>query len=135
MREIIFSRKWGDFGMANYKVVIESEPTFQIGNGETKKVQLNNIPVKVYAKQGWVRSRAITIDNSTTEITLKNEKIKNRIAPGIGGLLLLFYLPIRIWDNSLTANTVSIFGISIIAAWTIYAFVIKRNEWILIEKK
>lgn len=122
--------------MVNYKVVIENGPSFLIGNGETKKVLLDNIPVKVYTKQGWFKSKDVTIDHSTTELILKNEKIKNRIAPVIGGLLVLtILLPKTIWVGSPIANTISISGLSIIIAWIIYAFVIKRNDWILIEKR
>lgn len=97
---------------------------------------MDNIPVKVYAKQGWLKSKDITIDDSTTELILKHEKTKNLIAPGIGGLLTLtILLPKTIWDSSPIANTISIVGSSIILVWAIYAFIIKRDDWIIIDKK
>ena len=79
MKEIIIRRVHENYGMMNYKVVIENGQTILIGNGETKKVLLDKIPVKVYAKQGWLKSIDVTIDNSTTELILKNEKMKNWI--------------------------------------------------------
>ena len=96
---------------------------------------MDNLPIKVYAKSGWFRSKEITIDNSTSEVIIKNEKYKNWIAPGIGGLVLLTFLQRKIWEGSPIANTVSIVGLAIIAAWVIYAFLIKRSNWILIDKK
>ena len=136
MKEIVIRRCHENIAMANYKVVVENGSTILIGNGENKKIQLDNIPVKVYAKQGWLRSKYVTIDNSTTELILKYEKTKGWIAPGIGGLtLMILLLPKSIWEDSPMANTISIVGLSIIVAWVIYAFVIRRNNWILIEKR
>lgn len=135
MKEIVIRRAHEKFGMINYKVVVEHGQTILIGNGETKRVSLEQVPVMLHAKQGWLKSKKVTIDSTTTELTLKYEKIKSRIAPWFGGFFVLtILLPKTVWDNSSTANTISIIGLSIIAGWTIYAFVIKRNDWIRIEK-
>jgi hypothetical protein len=99
-------------------------------------VFIDKIPTKAYAKLNWLRSREVTIDSKTTEINLKGEKIKSWLAPRIAGFLILItLLPRMIWDGSSIAKTVSIVGLSIILVWTIYAFIIKSNDWVLIETK
>lgn len=136
MKEVIIRRVHQNVGMINYKIVIENGQTILIRNGETKKVQLNSIPVKIYAKQGWLKSKDVTIDSSTTELTLKYEKIKSRIAPWFGGLLTLtLLLPMNYWGDYPMAKAFSIVGSSILIIWIIYAFIIKRDDWILIDKK
>lgn len=136
MKEIIIKRVHESFGMINYKIVIENGQTILIRNGETKKVHLNELPVKAYVKQGWIKSKNVTIDHSTTELILKYEKIKSRITPWMGGLLALtILLPKTIWDSSPITNTFRFVGAFIILIWVIYAFIIKRDDWILIEKK
>jgi hypothetical protein len=137
MKEIVFRREDGYINTGvNYKVVIENGETIPVGNGESKKVQLDNLPTKVYAKQSWFRSKEITIDNSTSEVILKNEKFKSWMAVTIGApLLMTGLLPRHIWDDSSTAHTVSMVGFSIVGAWLIYAFLIQRGNWILIDKK
>jgi len=136
MKEIIIRRVHEDFGMINYKIVIENGQSILIRNGDTKKVQLENIPVKVFAKQGWLKSKDVTIDNSTTELTLKYEKIKSWIARWFGGLLATtLLLPMSFWDDYPITKTISIVGSSILLMWAIYVFTIKRDEWIIIDKK
>jgi len=135
MKEIVFRRVRENYGMMNYKIVVENGQIILIQNGETKIVILDKIPVKIYAKQGWLKSKDVTIDDSTTELTLKFEKIKSRITPWSSGLLILSLLtPKTIWGDSPITNTIAIAGLTTMAAWIIYAFVIKRNNWILIEK-
>jgi|JI9StandDraft_1071089.scaffolds.fasta_scaffold553660_1 hypothetical protein len=137
MKEIIIKRDQEKInGLVNYRVIIEDGQTILIGNGETKKVFIDKIPTKAYAKLNWLRSREVTIDSKTTEINLKGEKIKSWLAPRIAGFLILItLLPRMIWDGSSIAKTVSIVGLSIILVWTIYAFIIKSNDWVLIETK
>lgn len=137
MKEIVIRREDAYINTGvNFKVVIENGETISIGNGETKKVQLDNLPAKVYVKQGWFRSKELTVDNSTSELTLKNENFKSWMAVTIGGpLIMTGLLPKHIWDDPSTAETVSMVGFSIIGAWVIYAFFIKRSNWILIDKK
>lgn len=134
MREIIIRRNNENFSKMNYKVVFGNGQTILIGNGATKKVQLDNIPVRAYVKQGWLRSKVVTIDSSTKELVLKNERTKNLTAPWVGGLLALTILLPTIWDAPLIANMMSFVGLCIILMWIIYAFVIKREDWILVDK-
>lgn len=136
MREIIIKRNNESLNLLDYKVIFENGQSIVIRNGETKKVTLDKFPIKAYARQGWLKSKDVTIDSSTTELTLKGEKTKNLIGPGIGGLLVLtLLLPKKVFDNSNVAETISIIGLSILLLWIIYAFIIKSNDWILIEKK
>lgn len=137
MKEIIIKRDQENINKrAIYKVVISDGETVLIKNGETKKVRVDLIPTKVRAKMNWLKSRKVTIDSATSEITLKGEKIKNWVAPRILGLFILTTLiPRMIWDEAPLTKTVSIVGLSIILIWTIYVFIIKNNDWILIETK
>jgi hypothetical protein len=87
MKEIIIKRDQENINKrAIYKVVISDGETVLIKNGETKKVRVDLIPTKVRAKMNWLKSRKVTIDSATSEITLKGEKIKNWVAPRILGL-------------------------------------------------
>lgn len=135
MKEIVIERPQEKiFGMSDYRVIIEGAPTLLIGNGETRKVLVDGLPAKVYANVNWLRSREVTIDSKTTHIRLKAEKVKGWLAPRIAGLLILItLLPRLIWEGSPIAKTVSIVGLSLILVWTIYAFIIKSNDWIVIE--
>lgn len=136
MKEIIIRRAHENYAMMNYKFIIDNGQTIRIGNGETKKIQLDNVPVIVHAKQGWLKSKDVTIDHSTTELILKSAKIKSGIDRWSGGFLALSVLiPMAIWDDYPIAKTISIVGSSILFIWAIYAFVIKRDDWILIEKR
>jgi len=135
MKKISISRANQSFSLANIKLFLGNGKTIAIRNGETKYVELDKLPVKVFAKQGWVKSKMVTIDDSTTGLILKNEKIKNIIAPLIGSLLLLtLLLPRTIWGESTLTNFFGIGGLVVIIAWTVYAFFIKRDNWILIDK-
>ncbi|MFN5169274.1 MAG: hypothetical protein ACK5DD_06590 [Cyclobacteriaceae bacterium] len=136
MKKIIIRRDQEQINLSvDYKVVFDDGPTISIGNGETKKIFLENIPVTAYAKLNWLRSKQVTIDATTTELVLKGEKTKSRLASGIGALLLLTLLPRLIWGHSPLSNTLAIIALSVILAWTIYAFIIKSNDWVLIELK
>ena len=136
MKEILIRHVRQNLGMLNYKLVIEKGETILIRNGETKKVLLDNIPVKIYAKQTWLKSKKVTIDNSTTELILKNDMKKGMIALWAMGLFnLMLSLSMGLWDDYPTIKTICIVGCSIILLWVIYIFTIKRDSWILIEKK
>ena len=136
MKEIIIRRIHQNNGMLNYKIVFENGQTILIRNGETKHVPLENIPVKVHAKQGWIKSKDVTIDNSTTELILMNAKIMSRIS---FWLIVLFpatlILPMGLWEDYPVIKTISIVGCSIMLLWAIYAFTINRDQWITIDKK
>ncbi len=96
MKEIIISRVQQNYGMLNYKLVIENGKTILIRNGETKKIFLDNVPTKIYAKQTWFKSKKVTIDNSTSELILKNDRKKGRIALWSMVLLnLMLLLPMQ----------------------------------------
>ncbi|MEQ9218547.1 MAG: hypothetical protein RLO17_10915 [Cyclobacteriaceae bacterium] len=135
MKEISIKRIYQNFGMMNHKVVLENGTQLLLGNGETKRIKLENLPVKAYVKQGWTRSRDIVIDETTTGLIVKNERNKNLIAPGVGMLLTFILLPKVIWSDSSVANTISILGLTLVLCWIIHAFIIKRKSWILVEKR
>tara|TARA_R110000868_G_scaffold293022_1_gene553537 strand:- start:70 stop:489 length:420 start_codon:yes stop_codon:yes gene_type:complete len=136
MKELIIRRVHQNYGMLNYKIAIENGETILIRNGETKNVILDNIPVKVYAKQTWLKSKSVTVDDSTTELILKNDVIKGRTAFWAMVLFILFLLlPMELGDIYPITKTIGVAGCSIIFLWAIYAMVIKRDEWIIIEKK
>ncbi len=136
MHEIVFRRVHQNNGMLNYKIVFENGHTILIRNGETKKVLLDNLPVNIYAKQTWLKSKNVTIDYSTTELVFKNNMIKGMVALWFITLFpLVLVLPMGLWDDYPIIKAISIMGSSIILLWAIYAFTIKRDEWILIEKK
>jgi hypothetical protein len=137
MKEIIIKRDQEKInGLIDYKVIIEDGQTLIIGNGETRKILLDKTPTKVYAKMRWFKSREVTIDSKTTEINLKGERLKSWLAPRIGGLFILItLLPRMIWEEAPIAKTFTIVGLSLILIWTIYAFIIKSDDWILIETK
>jgi Pyruvate/2-oxoacid:ferredoxin oxidoreductase gamma subunit len=136
MKEITIRREKEKINrLVSYKVVVEDGPTILIGNGETKKVYVDKVPTKVYAKLNWLKSKEVTIDATTSELIIKGERIKNWFAPRmVGVFILITLLPRMIWDESSIAKTFSIVGLSILLAWTIYAFLIKNDDWLLIEK-
>ena len=137
MKEIIVRRDQENINrLVNYKLIVDDGQTILIGNGETKRVFVDKIPVKVYAKLNWLKSRQVTVDSTTTELILKGEKIKSWLAPRLVGLLILTtLLPRMIWDGSPIAKQISVVGLSLILIWTIYAFIIKSDDWVLIDKK
>ena len=137
MKEILIRRdKENTNALVNYKVIIDNRETILIGNGETKKVLLDKIPVNIYAKLNWLKSKEVTVDSNTAEIIVKGEKLKNWFAPRIGsGFILVTIIPRMIWHNSQLATTVIVVGLSILIILTIYIFVLRRNDWVIIDKK
>jgi len=137
MKEILIRRdKENTNGLVNYKVIIDNRETILIGNGETKKVLLDKIPVNVYAKLNWIKSKEVTVDVNTVEIIVKGEKLKNWFAPRIVSIFILVtIIPRMIWHNSQLANTIIVVGLSILIILTTYIFVLKRSDWVIIDKK
>lgn len=135
MKEILFRRIYQNYGMLNYKIVFEDGKTMLIRNGETKKVLLDNLPVNIYARQTWLKSKNMTIDHSTTELILKNNMKLGRIALWSTVFFSLISLTKGLWDDYPIIKALSISGSSILLLWAIYFFTIKRDEWILIENK
>jgi len=137
MKEITIRREQEKINrLVSYKVVVEDGPTILIGNGETKKVYVDKVPTKVYAKLNWLKSKQVTIDATTSELIIKGERIKSWFAPRMAGVFILItLLPRMIWDESSIAKTFSIVALSFLLAWTIYAFIIKNDDWLLIETR
>ncbi len=121
--------------MLKYKLIVENGQTIIIRNGETKKELIENLPVRIYAKQTWLKSKSVMIDDSTSELILKNNMKKGRIALWSIALFNLLLLPMGFWDDYPITKTISIVGLSIILMWAIYEFTINRDSWIVIEKK
>jgi hypothetical protein len=137
MKEILIKREQENFNKSvSYQVVFADGQEFSLENGEMKKVLVSMAPQYIYAKLNWHRSRKITIDESTSELILKAEKFKNWLAPRIVAFIILITLvPRLIWENEPFVKPLTIIGLSIMLGWTIYAFILKSNDWILIEKK
>jgi len=137
MKEILIRRdKENANELVNYKVIIDNRETILIGNGETKKVLLDIVPVNVYAKLNWLKSKEVTVDSNTLELILKREKMKNWFPPRLRGLFILVILiPRMIWHNSQLATTFIVIGLSIFFFLTSYAFIIKRTVLVIIDKK
>jgi len=137
MKEILIRRDQETFNKAvSYKVVFEDGQIVSLENGETKKVIIHKVPDTVYAQLNWHRSKTIVIDETTTELILKAVKIKNWFAPRVFGFVILItLLPRLIWDEAPFVKPLSIIGLSTLLLWTIYAFIIKSNDWILIDKR
>jgi len=70
MKEIFIKRIYQNFGMMNHKVVFENGMQHLLGNGDTIRVKLDQVPIKAYVKQGWLRSRDFMIDDSTTQLII-----------------------------------------------------------------
>lgn len=120
----------------SYQVIFGDGQELSIENGETKKALVSMTPISVYAKMNWHRSRRIIIDESNSELILKADKIKSWVAPRILAIITLITLvPRLIWEGEPFVNPVTIIGLSIMLGWTIYAFIIKSSDWILIENK
>ncbi len=135
MKEIVIKRHRENFNMMDFKVIIENGPTIPIGNGEIKKVILQSIPARMYVSQGWLKSKTITIDNHATEIVIRSDKLKSRLAPGIGGLsILIMFLSKYMFADPQVSKSMTIIGLCLILLWVVYAFIIKHDEWILVEK-
>jgi len=137
MKEILIRRdKENANELVNYKVIIDNRETILIGNGETKKVLLDIVPVNVYAKLNWLKSKEVTVDSNTLELILKREKMKNWFPPRLRGLFILVMLiPRMIWHNSKLATTLIVIGLSIFFFLTAYYFIIKRTVLVIIDKK
>jgi len=137
MKEILIRRdKENTNEVVNYKVIIDNRETILIGNGETKKVLLDIVPVNVYAKLNWLKSKEVTVDSNTLELILKREKMKNWFPPRLRGLFILVMLiPRMIWHNSKLATTLIVIGLSIFFFLTAYYFIIKRTVLVIIDKK
>lgn len=137
MKEILIRRDQENFNKSvSYQVVFDDGQKFSLENGETKRALVRTTPTSVYAKLNWHRSKKITIDGSTSELILKAEKFKSWFAPRILAFIILITLvPRFIWEDEPFVKPVTIIGLSIMLGWTIYAFIIKSNDWILIEKK
>ncbi len=89
MKEILIKRIYQSFGMINHKVVFENGTQLLLENGETIRVKLDQLPIKAYVKQGLLRSRDFTIDDSTNKLIVKNDVSKNLIGPGLPLLTFL----------------------------------------------
>ena len=137
MKEILIRRdKENANELVNYKVIIDNRETILIGNGETKKVLLDIVPVNVYAKLNWLKSKEVTVDSNTLELIVKREKMKNWFPPRLRGLFILVMLiPRMIWHNSKLATTFIVIGLSICFFLTAYAFIIKRTVLVIIDNK
>ncbi len=137
MKEILIRRDQETFNKSvSYKVIFEGGQVASLENGETRKVIIHKIPGSVYAQLNWHRSKTVVIDETTSELTLKADKIKNWFAPRILGLItLITLLPRLIWDEAPFVKPLSIIGLSTLLLWTIYALIIKSNDWIRIEKR
>ena len=137
MKEILIRRdKENANELVNYKVIIDNRETILIGNGETKKVLLDIVPVNVYAKLNWLKSKEVTVDSNTLELIVKREKMKNWFPPRLRGLFILVMLiPRMIWHNSKLATTLIVIGLSIFFFLTAYYFIIKRTVLVIIDKK
>lgn len=137
MKEILIKRDQETLNnFLAHKLVFEDGQTITIKNGEVKKILINKIPAKVFAKLSWLKSNEVIIDFKTDELLIKTEKIKNSFALRLAPLIILtITIPKLIWDESPLADNVSTIGLSLILILAIYAFVFKRNNWILIETK
>ena len=136
MKEILIKRIYQNFGMMNHKVVFENGTQLLLENGETIRVELDQLPLKAYVKQGWLRSRDFIIDDSTTKLIVKNDVIKNLIAPGLPILAFLStFLPTTIMGSQEIVQGIRMVCISLVLLWAIYVFIIKRKDWVLIEDK
>lgn len=137
MKQIIIKRDQEKVNkLVDYKVVIGDTLTISIGNGETKKVFIDKTPIKAYAKLTWIKSKAVTINANTTELHLTAEKVKNWFAVKMGAFFILISsIPRLILDESPIAKNISIVGLSILLLWTIYAFIIKSDDWIIIKTR
>ena len=135
MKQIVVHRSYQNFSMWNFKVFIDDNLAFELRNGETKTIHVDKIPANLWVKLGWFKSHKVIIDEVTNEVTIKNEKSKNLIAPLIGALLMIsIRIPENIWGDSIITMTISILSISLILAWTFYAFILKKKDWIIIDK-
>lgn len=134
MKEIIIRREKWYFNQLDFTVVLEGGRTVQIGNGESKKVQFENTPVQVHAEFGWLKSRKVLVDSATTELVITSEKVKPWIAP-LAGVLLGFSLSRLIWPGSSFTTGLSMSITGVILLWIVYAFVIKRSDWVRIERR
>ncbi len=136
MKEILIKRVYQNFGMMNHKVVLGNGTQHLLGNGETIRVKPDQLPIKAYVKQGWLRSRDFIIDDSTTKLIVKNDVSKNLIAPGLPILAFLStFLPTTIIGSHEFVQGIRLVCISLVLLWAIYVFIIKRKDWVLIEDK
>lgn len=136
MNEIVIKRNRENFNRIDFKVIVENGPAIPIGNGEVKRIMLPDLPAKMYVRQGWLKSKVVTLDGQTSEIVIRSEKFKSRLAPAMGGLLILvMLLPKYILSDSQSATTITAIGLCFMLIWVVYAFIIKRNEWISVDKK
>jgi DNA-directed RNA polymerase subunit H (RpoH/RPB5) len=137
MKEILIRRDQETFNKSvSYKVIFEDGQVISLDNGETRKAIIHKVPCTVYAKLNWLRSKTIVIDETTTELILKAEKIKNWFTPRVFGFVILItFLPRLIWDKAPFVKPLTIIGLSILLIWTVYALIMKSNDWILIEKR
>ena len=135
MKEILIKRVYQNFGMMNHKVVFENGTQLLLENGETIRVELDQLPLKAYVKQGWLRSRDFIIDDSTTRLIVRNDKIKNLMVQGLIVLVILLAILPKTIGSLEVAQGIRLVCISLVLLWAIYVFIIKRKDWVLIEDK
>ena len=137
MKEILIRRdKENINSLVSYKVIIDNRETILIGNGETKNVLLDKIPVEVYVKLNWLKSKVVTVDSNTVELIVKGVKVKNWFDPRIiGAFILVTLIPRLILGDSHLVKVLNMVGLSILFIWAIYAFALRRNDWIIIDKR
>ncbi len=136
MKIITVSRKRQKFNFVNFKVVFENDSTFLIRNGETKKVKLGSTPVKVYARQGWLKSRKVIVDNSTSELIFQSNRSRNDLITFMSLIIILATVAELIWDKLPVLYYVFIIVLltSIMFKQILLLFK-KKSDFVLIEKK
>jgi len=121
---------------SNYKVVISGGQSVDLAIGESKELLVSTTPVKAYVKLDSMKSKDIIIDSSTTELVLKGSKSKRRLTSIIIVFsLLLLFLPVIFGYLSKEVQIGYSSVLSLLFCYLLFAFVIKRDGWVVVEHK
>jgi len=118
-----------------YKILIDGSKITDLKNDEQKTIEIPENSEFIKAKLLWTGSKTIALKKNQTTIIITGDRFLNRLAPYVGGILILISLTFTLsHDNGFIKG----FGISFFSIMLIYFIGILtfwRHKWLHIEFK
>jgi hypothetical protein len=118
----------------NYQIVADTGESISIETDKQKTMSFENLPVSIYAKMNWVRSKKVVVDKATHKLHIRGDEFKFRSSRILAPLaVLISAFPRIMFGASRLSNTIMITGFGAILLYAFYLLIIKRNSWIVLE--
>ena len=136
MKKIIVTRDVEKFNnFVDYKIMLPDGKSVSLRNGKSTTIEVDTLPAKLYAQLNFLKSNELLIDSDTTLIKVKGEIFKARASRFLAPVcIILSIIPRLISDERYLSSIISSIGLAFVLTSVVYAFVLKRREWVFIEK-